>query len=303
MIHARLKSSKTLSDVLNAVDSILNESTIYYGHGTDNSWDESVQLVCFCLSIPLDSDDSILSKTVTDTELKTISRFVDERITKCIPLPYLTQVSWFMGLPFYVDERVLIPRSPFAELIRNEFSPWTNSNSIKSILEIGTGSGCMSIAAAKIFPDVTITATDISSDALCVATKNVKQYNLQKQIMLLQSDVFSKIEGLFDVIMSNPPYVPDEEMATLPQEYAAEPDLALRAADHGLAVVNRILRSAHEYLTETGVLIVEVGNTQDIIEQAYPQCPFTWIEFDCGGHGVFVLTKQELKELNKYHDR
>lgn len=291
-----------LSAVLDRASEKLAESDVYFGHGTDNAWDEAVQLVCHVLNIPPDTDRSVLSMVVSDADCNAIDAMLNERISMRKPLPYLTQQAWFMGMCFYVDERVLIPRSPFAEIIAAHFTPWINPSDIRNVLEIGTGSGCMAIAAASVLPSISVTACDISEDALAVATINVERHGLQDRVSLVQSNVFENVKGKFDVIMSNPPYVDDDEMASLPAEYRLEPDSALRAADSGLCIVHQILLGASRHLTEHGILIVEVGNTQEAMMQAYPSLPMTWIDFEWGGHGVFLLTKSELEEFNRNHD-
>jgi ribosomal protein L3 glutamine methyltransferase len=200
-----------------------------------------------------------------------------------------------MGLSFYVDERVLIPRSPIAELIENQFSPWIKSNQISNILDLCTGSGCIAIATAQVFPDAEITASDISPDALDVAKINLKKYNLENQITLIQSDVFENISPQkFDIIISNPPYVDQEDMDNLPKEYHHEPASALAAGSDGLDIVKKILSSAKNYLSDQGILIIEVGNSAEALIQQFPNLPFTWLEFERGESEVFLLTREQL---------
>jgi ribosomal protein L3 glutamine methyltransferase len=290
----------TVGAYIDYISELFESSDLYYGHGTDSAWDEAVQLVLFSLKLPLDSGDSVLPRVISESKKKEIILAVESRVVKRIPLPYILNQAWFMQLPFYVDQRVLIPRSPFHELIMNLFYPWvTDSDAVSSVLEIGTGSGCMSIALATQLPLSSITATDISLDALDVAKKNVINYDLSDQISLLHSDIYENVTGSFDLIISNPPYVGDNEMSTLPQEYLHEPVSALRADNDGLALVKTIIEGAHSRLNEKGLLVVEVGNSQEALVSLYPDLPFIWCDFECGGHGVFVLNKADLVNLER----
>jgi ribosomal protein L3 glutamine methyltransferase len=213
-------------------------------------------------------------------------------------LPYLTNEAWFAGLAFFVDRRVIIPRSPFAELIQDNFSPWLDKKIPKHILDLCTGSACMAIACAYYFPETEVDAVDISTDALSVAQKNIERYHCADRVHLLSSDLFSACKGRrYDIIMSNPPYVDRADMEALPVEYHFEPKLALAAGEDGLSIVHRILQEAADYLTEDGLLIVEVGNSEEALMEAYPTLPFIWLTFERGGSGVFLLTQQELSKF------
>tara|TARA_R110000868_G_scaffold410505_4_gene698856 strand:+ start:101583 stop:102458 length:876 start_codon:yes stop_codon:yes gene_type:complete len=269
---------------------------LYFGHGTDNAWDEAVWLVFHVLGLPMDSDRSVLEMLLTEEQLAKSTAVIELRIQSRKPAAYLTQEAWFCGLPFYVDERVLVPRSPFAEIVKSQFQPWVEVDDVKNILELCTGSGCIAIACAQYFPDAHIDATDISTDALAVAKINVEKHDVNNQVSLIQSDVFADVPNKhYDVIVSNPPYVDAEDMAALPDEYRQEPaDLALAAGDDGLDIVKIIMKQAKKYLTETGILIVEVGNSYVALEAQFPDVPFVWLELENGGHGVFLLTKQDL---------
>jgi ribosomal protein L3 glutamine methyltransferase len=285
----------SLGDWIRWAASRFEEAELYYGHGTDNAWDEAVALVMQTLSLSYDLNPQVFGSRLTSAERRDIAQNIKDRIEKHIPVPYLTKQAWFMGLPFYVDERVLIPRSPFAEWIENHFEPWVASENVHRILEIGTGSGCMAIACAQSFPEAHIDAVDISEDALDVARRNVEKHGLQEQVKLVQSDCFAALgESTYDIIISNPPYVGDAEMAGLPQEYLVEPDSALRASEDGLAIVMAILKDAQRHLNANGVLIVEVGNSDEALAARLPDMPFTWLEQSNGGHGLFVLTKEQL---------
>ena len=270
---------------------------LYFGHGTDNAYDEAAFLVLHSLGLPFDEYDESLDKPVQADQKKQILALVSLRIASRKPAAYLLNEAWFAGLPFYVNEHVLVPRSPFAELIAEQFSPWCDPDNLKSILDIGTGSGCIAIASAIAFPSAQFDAIDVSDEALEVARKNVERYELQKQVTLINSDLFEKIkEKKYDLIIANPPYVDDEDMAALPAEYKHEPVLGLYAGKDGLDIVRRILNEAADHLTENGVLVVEVGNSQHALSEQYPEVPFMWLEFEHGGEGVFLLTREELQQ-------
>jgi len=286
----------TLYAMLSQAEQALLEGNVYLGHGTDNAWDEAVQIGLYVLGLPPDVDSSVGDRVLTSSEIEAIQQLLHKRIAEKIPLPYLTHEAWFAGLKFYVDERVIIPRSPFGELIDKRFRPWVKEpTKVSRILDLCTGSGCIAIACAKQFPNATIDAVDISEEALAVATKNGELHHCQDSIRWLLSDVFSACQGMqYDLIISNPPYVDQQDMDTLPAEYHREPRLALAAGDDGLSIVHRILREASAHLNEDGLLMVEVGNSELALVEQYPKLPFTWLEFERGGSGVFLLRKQEL---------
>lgn len=285
---------KTIRDFIRFATSRFNEAGLFFGHGTDNAWDEAIALVFHTLHLPHDIDQSILDANLTEEEQIKLTELIETRVLKRIPLAYLNHEAWFAGLSFYVDERVLIPRSPLAELIENRFEPWISSNDVKHVLDLCTGSGCIAIACAYALPDAEIDASDISHDSLAVARINVLRHSMQNRVHLYESDLFDALpKKKYDIIISNPPYVSQEEMDSLPLEYSHEPKLGL-SADDGLTFVTRILQRANEYLNPKGVLIVEVGNSEFALAQAYPEIPFTWLEFHRGGGGVFLLTAQQL---------
>lgn len=287
---------QTIGDWIHHANARFEAAHLTYGHGTDNAWDEAVQAVLFTLNLPVDSDEGILEQPVSPADGIKIAQLIEDRITTRKPLPYLTHCAWFMGMPFYVDERVLIPRSPFGEWIERAFSPWIDAGRVKNILDIGTGSGCLAIGCATIFPEAQVDAVDINKEALAVAAINVANYQLQHRVHLIQSDCFSQVPPKFyDVIISNPPYVGKTEMAQLPQEYRHEPELALVAENEGLAIVDQILKQASGYLTEQGILLIEVGYNADLLQIKYPRVPFVWLEQERGGEGLLLITKKQLE--------
>lgn len=288
---------QTILDFLRFGLSRAHAEALYYGHGTDNAWDDMHALVLGSLSLPFDVDRMLLQARLTNEEKAMLCRQLERRITERVPVPYLTHKAYFCDLEFYVDERVLIPRSPIAELIRYQFSPWVTEEKVVRILDLCTGSGCIAIACCYAFPDALVDAVDISSDALDVAKINCERHGVQDILTLIQSDCFENVPyETYDLIVSNPPYVGHEEMETLPAEYRHEPTLALETENNGLAIVEKILRHAHLYLSDQGILVVEVGNSEEALIAAYPDVPFTWLEFERGGQGVFLLTKEQLTE-------
>jgi len=271
-------------------------SNLYYGHGTDNAYDEAVFMVLRSLDIPFDVADKLLNQPLDASAIDKVVALINERIRTRKPAAYLLNEAWFAGLPFFVNEHVLVPRSPFAELIAEQFSPWCDADNVKSILDIGTGSGCIAIASALAFPDAKVDAVDISADALAVARRNIERHELQQRVTLFESDLFDEIKDRqYDLIIANPPYVDDEDMAALPAEYQHEPVVGLHAGQDGLDIVKRILESAADHLTERGVIAVEVGNSQHALSEQYPDVPFLWLEFEHGGEGVFLFTREEVQ--------
>ncbi len=268
---------------------------LFYGHGTDNAAAEAFYLVMCALRIDFDCDEAELDLSLSQKQIDKVTDLIEKRIQQRVPVAYLVKQAWFAGLPFYVDERVLIPRSPIAEMVGVQFRPWVKPASLKRILYIGTGSGCIPIACAYAFPEAEVHAVDIDRDALAVARKNIELHDIGDRVHLYRSDLFDQLpEKKYDIIISNPPYVSHEEMQTLPPEYRHEPGHALEADDNGLALVDRILKQAADYLSNDGILIVEVGYSMEAVIERYPQLPLTWLEFEHGGEGVFLLNKSDL---------
>lgn len=299
MIHANdaIEELRTMGDLVRWGASCFHEAGLTYGHGTENALDEAFMLVRHVLHLPHDVPAYMISARLTKNERRQIVELLMVRINTRKPAPYLIQEAWFAGMPFYVDERVLIPRSPIAELIEHGFAPWVDPDNVSSVLDLCTGSGCIAIACAAAFPDAEIMATDNFPETLEVAGINVKKHKMQQQVKVLRSDVFEDLPAQqFDIIVSNPPYVDAQDMAALTPEFQHEPFQALAAGTDGLDIVKRILRKAHNFLTDQGILVVEVGNSEHALREQYPEVPFNWPEFERGGHGVFILTKQELIE-------
>ena len=289
----------TIRDLIRWGASRMNEAGLHFGHGTDNAIDEAAALVLHALHLPPDLHAEYFQSRVTPPEQRAALDLLERRIVERKPAAYLTQRAWFMGLPFHVDERVLVPRSPLAELIERHFAPWLpDSRKVEHILDLGTGSGCIGIACAYAFSDARVDLVDVSADALEVARRNVAEHGLEDQVDVIQSDLFAALKGRrYDIIVSNPPYVGLAELDALPVEYRHEPRLGLAAGEEGLDVVVAILRQAADYLKRDGVLIVEVGNAQYPLCEAFPDAPFTWLEFERGGQGVFLLNAAQLKRL------
>ena len=297
---ADLTELHTIRDMLRWAISRFNETGLYYGHGTDSSWDEALILILRGLHLPHDINPSLLEANITSTERDRLQKLIERRIHERIPVPYLINEAWFANLPFYVDERVLVPRSPIAELIEQEFQPWIDVEAVHNILDLCTGSGCIAIACAKTFPDASVDASDISIDALAVAKINSLRHDVAEQVHLIESDLFANLPAKkYDLIISNPPYVDAEDMAALPLEYHHEPKLGLAAGVDGLDIARKILREADKYLSAHGILIVEVGNSEFALAEQFPRVPFTWLEFERGGGGVFLLTAEQLRAHEK----
>jgi ribosomal protein L3 glutamine methyltransferase len=286
----------TIRDWIRFAVSKFEASDIFYGHGTDNGYDEAVWLIMSALHLPMDTLDNFFDARLTEAERTKLADFIEQRISKHTPTAYLLKEAWLQGLKFYVDERVLIPRSFIAELLNNDLSPWIEfPELIESAADICTGSGCLGILLASAFPNAAIDVIDISQDAIDVANINIANYGLEAQITAIKSDMFSALNGKkYDVIISNPPYVDAPAMAALPAEYRNEPQLALGSGEAGLDHTHTILREAANYLTDDGILIVEIGHNREALEAAYPNIAFNWLEVSSGNEFVFLLTKSQL---------
>ena len=288
-----------ITDALNYAHQLIEKADLCFGHGLSTAWEEAAMLVLFAAGLPLDSGDAVLDDHFSEAAQCQLDTLLQKRVHQHYPVAYLVKEAWFMGLPFYVDERVLIPRSPFAEWIQRGFSPWLEASRVQRVCEIGTGSGCMAIAASYVFPDAQIDAVDVSVDALAVAAINVDKHRASSRITLQRSDCFSAFpdQEQFDLILSNPPYVERSEVDALPPEYTHEPvESALYAANEGMMVVDTLLREAPRFLSNQGILVVEVGYSDGIFSTHYPDLPVTWLDCSEGGQGLFLVTKAVLEE-------
>jgi ribosomal protein L3 glutamine methyltransferase len=289
-----LPSAPTVADLIGHGARAFERAGLAFGHGTDNPTDDAAALVFHALDLNHAEAEAAYVLRPGPTEVGRVLELFAERIDRRVPVAYLMRRMWFAGLEFEIDERVIVPRSPFAELIHAGFEPWIDPERVVRILDIGTGSGCIAIACALAFPQATVDAVDVSADALEVARHNVAKHAVGDRVRLLHGEVFDPVKGgRYDLIVANPPYVSDEEMSVLPPEYGHEPDLALRAGADGLDVVRRILADAPRHLESDGTLFVEVGDSELRLVEAFPRLPFVWLEFEHGGGGVFMLRRAD----------
>jgi len=286
----------TLRDLLRFAVSRFNEAGLFFGHGLTSAYDEAVYLILHILHLPLDQLEPFLDARLTAAELGQVLHIIERRALERIPAAYLTKEAWLGDFNFYVDERVIVPRSFIAELLHERLAPWVEEpDGIHSALDLCTGSACLAVLLAYAFGNAMIDATDISQEALQVARKNVSSYNLEHRINLVQSDLFAELPGRrYDLIISNPPYVSAASMAALPEEYHHEPRNALASGADGLEATRTILRGAASHLTDQGLLIVEIGHNRETLERAFPQTPFTWLETSAGDEFVFLLKREQL---------
>lgn len=294
LIEEAINDLVTLGDWIRFAASQFNHAGIYYGHGTDNAWDEARALVMPTLALPFDAPQSVEQCRLTASEKRELGYLIQRRINERIPTAYLTNQAWFAGMPFYVDERVLVPRSPFAQLILDKFARYITTTPTH-ILDLCTGSGCIAIALAEQFPDAQVDALDLSLDALEVADINIQEHQLSHRVFPLQSDLFDAVAGQqYDLIVSNPPYVDAEDLADMPEEYHHEPEMGLGSGDDGLDITRRIIAQAADHLTDNGLLFVEVGNSQVHMEQAFPGLALQWLPLAGEGQGIFMVSKADL---------
>ena len=287
--------ARNAAELIDVVANWFAQSDIFYGHGTDNPRDEAAALVFYCMQLDHTGDADQYSQVASADVRREIAELANARVATHQPLSYLTGEAWFAGLAFHVNPDVLIPRSPLAELIAARFEPWQAPSGIASILEVGTGSGCIAVACALALPHARITATDLSADALIVAAHNLRRHNVDDRVTLVKTDIADGIVGEFDLLISNPPYVPSADIAGLPKEYHYEPEFALASGNDGLDSARRILQDAAQLLSPTGLLVLEVGEQWQALQNAYPQLPFHWLEFENGGVGVGLLDAAALQ--------
>ncbi|MHB1144616.1 MAG: 50S ribosomal protein L3 N(5)-glutamine methyltransferase [Thiobacillus sp.] len=286
----------TVRDWLRFAVSRFNEARLFFGHGSDNAFDEAAYLILHTLHLPLDRLEPFLDASLTHGESEEVQAVIERRVRERIPAAYLTHEAWLGAHRFYVDERVIVPRSFIAELLQEQLAPWVeNPDAVTRALDLCTGSGCLAILAALAFPNAGVDAVDLSKDALDVAAKNVADYGLADRVGLIESDLFAALDGRsYDVILSNPPYVNAESVAALPPEYQAEPALALGSGEDGLDATRQILAKAKSHLKPGGLLVVEIGHNRDTLEAAYPGLPFTWLDTESGDQFVFMLRREDL---------
>jgi ribosomal protein L3 glutamine methyltransferase len=295
-----LTTLTTLRDYIRWASSRFTEAEVSFGHGTTTALDEAAALVLHTIHQPYNLADTYLNSALTLSERQSVINMIDRRINERLPAAYLTHEAIFAGLSFYVDERVLVPRSPIAELIEQRFTPWVEEDQVVRILDLCTGSACIAIVCAYAFADAMVDAVDLSADALIVARINIEKHKMEDAVTLYQSDLFNDLpDTRYDVIVSNPPYVCLEEWEQLPAEFRAEPDMGFKGGHTGLDLVLRILVDADRYLTEQGILIVEVGSSAETLQNTFPDLPFYWLNFERGGDGVFLLTAEQ---VHIYHE-
>jgi ribosomal protein L3 glutamine methyltransferase len=290
------ESLVTVRDWLRFAVSRFNEAQLFFGHGSDNAFDEAAYLILHTLHLPLDRLDPFLDASLTHGESEEVQTVIERRVRERLPAAYLTKEAWLGEHRFYVDERVIVPRSFIAELLHEQLAPWVESpDEVTHVLDLCTGSGCLAILAAGAFPHAQVDAVDLSTDALEVAARNVADYGLQDRIELIESDLFKSLQGrTYDVIVSNPPYVNAESVAALPAEYRAEPALALASGEDGLDATRKLLAQAKAHLNPGGLLVVEIGHNRDALEAAFPILPFVWLDTAGGDQFVFLLRREDL---------
>ncbi len=297
-----LSELSTIIDFIRWGASHFVEANLSYSHGLSSPLDEAAYLVLRTLNLPVDTPEIYWSSALTSDEKTTVMKILEKRITDRVPAAYIFNEGWFAGLQFYVDERVLVPRSPIAELVENQFSPWVDADDVLNVLDLCTGSGCIGIACAYAFPLADVDLSDVSPEALEVANINIDGHDARQRVTAIESNIFSNLaDKQYDIIVSNPPYVDAEDMTDLPQEFHHEPELGLSSGADGLDLTRVILHQAAQHLTDNGILVVEVGNSQYALMELFPELPFQWVEFERGGDGVFVLTKQQLEQSTALH--
>ena len=291
----------SIRDFIRWAASRFNEAGLFFGHGSDNALDEAMHLVFQVLQLPWELPESYMDCRLSLQEQQQVANLIERRITERKPLAYLVNQAWFCGQPYYVDERVLVPRSPIAELIQQQFQPWLGDVRVERVMDLCSGSGCIGMATAHEFPEAIVDLLDISTDAIEVAGINLDHHELWSRVQTVESDLFSALDELdekpkYQLLLSNPPYVDAEDMADFPEEFSHEPELGLAAGDDGLDMARVILARAADFLDEQGLLVLEVGNSQWALREEYPEVPFIWPEFQAGGHGVLLLDAENCRQ-------
>ncbi len=293
----------SVAEIIQTIANRFEKAELVFGHGTDNAVDEAAYLVFGVLHLDHSRAQKEYARRVSAGDAERIDELATRRIEDRLPVAYLINEAWFAGLSFFVDERVLVPRSPLAELIQGGFSPWLDDAYVSEILDLGTGSGCIAIALAKAFPKAHVDAVDLSADALAVADINIVRHGCMNQVRLCRGSFFEPLDRRYDLIVSNPPYVDADDMSELATEFLHEPQIGLASGDDGLDSVTMILHDAPRFLNEGGILVVEVGNSQPALQKLYPDIDFLWLEFTHGGSGIFLLTFEQLhRHMNKFAD-
>jgi ribosomal protein L3 glutamine methyltransferase len=293
----KLPINTPLHEMVDLIEAELESHDLFFGHSTSNAWEEAAWMGLYVTGQDMAAEEFDWDSAPSSEQIASLEKLVAERVESQQPFAYLIKEAWFCGLRFYVDERAIVPRSYFGEWIPEQFSPWLNAEKVQRALDLCTGSGCIAIALAYAFPEAQVDATELSEDALAVAKINVDNHQLQGRLQLHQGDLFADLQGNYDLICSNPPYISNPRMSHLPAEYLHEPDMAFRGGDSGLDLVDIILQRAADYLTEEGVLIVEVGTSALTLEEKYPQLAFTWLSTDDEALALFMLNKKQLLGL------
>ena len=300
-IDPAIDELQTLRDFIRLGVCRFRRAGLFYGHGTDNAWDEAVQLALHAAGLPWDIDPQVLDARLLQSEKQQLLALFERRIEERIPAPYLIGEAWFCGLPFNVDHRVLVPRSPIAQLIQQGFAPWLDGIEVERVLDLCTGSGCIGIACAALFADAEVDLLDISRDALAVAQSNIQRHAMNQRVRALESDLFSVLpsQQQYQLIVSNPPYVDQKDFDSMPAEFSHEPELGLVSGADGLDICYQILAQASDYLSDDGLLVVEVGNSEVALREQLPDAPLVWAELPEGGNGVFMITAYDLRQLRQ----
>ncbi|MFK7977068.1 MAG: 50S ribosomal protein L3 N(5)-glutamine methyltransferase [Halioglobus sp.] len=296
-----IAAGKSIASVLNAVADYFEHSNVYFGHGTDNAWDEAVQLVMGAAGLPANSGEDVLGELIDAVTASRISSLVSTRVIQQIPLPYLLEKAWFAGLEFKCDRRAIIPRSPMAELVLNAFEPWVVIDGPLRVLDLCCGGGSIGLAVAYYFPNARVELVDLDEDAVALARENAVLLGVEDRVTIYPSDLFSAVaeDAVFDIVLSNPPYVNAADLSAMPAEYHHEPAMALGSGEDGLNLTHQILARAGDFLAPGGSLFVELGYSWPALELAYPLVPFTWLEFEQGGEGVFTLTAEQWQHYSE----